>query len=85
MSQNDTESHRDDHHSRVDDDDTKQVRLDELFNPVDPDRCEAYADSTGERCRQAAMTPFPYCADHQHLLDEVDLERMGLKPSVLGV
>ena len=59
--------------------------LDELLDPVDSDQCEAYADSTGERCERDAMTPFPYCELHiDDLLDEVDLERIGLKPSNSG-
>ena len=57
----------------------RQLRLDEVLGGVDPDRCEAYADSTGERCQHPAMGPFPYCGNHKHLLDDVDLERMGLK------
>lgn len=43
-------------------------------------QCEAIATSTGVRCERDAMEPFPYCSDHKHLLDEVDLRRIGLKP-----
>lgn len=52
-----------------------QRRLEEFV-----DRCEAYAGTTGERCRRDAVAPFPYCGDYLHLLDAVDKERMGLKP-----
>lgn len=58
----------------------RQVSLDDYLDPVDGARCEAFAESTDERCRQNAMEPFPYCADHKHLLDDVDLRQMGLKP-----
>jgi len=40
------------------------------------DRCEAIADSTGERCQHETVDPFPYCNLHLDLLDEVDLQRM---------
>lgn len=60
--------------------------LDELLDPVNSNQCEAFADSTGDRCERDAMTPFPYCELHiDDLLDEVDLERIGLKPSNSGV
>lgn len=59
--------------------DERQLKLDEVLPPADAERCEAYADSTGERCQHPAMEPFPYCGDHKHLLDDVDLQRMGLK------
>lgn len=39
----------------------------------DSERCEAYAQSTGERCRHDSMPTLPYCRDHIHLLDDVDL------------
>lgn len=42
-------------------------------------QCEAIADSTGERCQRDAMEAIPYCGVHKHLLDVVDLRRMGLK------
>lgn len=48
------------------------------------ERCEAFADSTGERCQRDAVAPFPYCSDHMHLLDEVDMRRMGLNPPKSG-
>lgn len=57
-----------------------QSTLDEYLEPVDATQCQAIARSTGERCQQPAAGPFPYCGDHNHLLDDVDLERMGLKP-----
>lgn len=41
-------------------------------------QCEAIADSTGERCQHDAIRPIPYCGDHKHLMDEVDLNRIGL-------
>ena len=59
---------------------SRQLTLDDL----DP-RCEAIAASTGERCKHDAIVPLPYCADHRHLLDTVDLERMALKLSKLRV
>jgi len=55
---------------------SRQLTLDDL-NP----RCEAFADSTGERCKHDAVEPFPYCGDHLDLLDPVDLRRIGFKPS----
>ena len=57
---------------------TEQLTLDDAV--ADTARCQALADATGERCRHDAVEPFPYCGDHIHLLDEVDLRRMGLKP-----
>lgn len=56
-----------------------------LDRPVSPgtrfrEQCEAYADSTGERCQHTALDPLPYCGDHKHLLDEIDLDQVGLKP-----
>jgi len=48
---------------------------------ADGDRCEAIADSTGERCQHQAAGPFPYCGDHLDLLDDVDKKRMGLRHS----
>lgn len=65
-------------------DEEPQHSLDERLGVVDAKQCEAFADSTGERCQQDAMEPFPYCADHKHLLDDVDLRRMGLKPPKSG-
>ena len=62
----------------------EQATLEAYLEPVDQNQCEAYADSTGERCQKRAMGPFPYCGDHKHLLSDVDLERMGLKPSKTG-
>ncbi len=59
-----------------------QRRLDDFVTDAGRcrrDRCEAYADSTGDRCKRDAVAPFPYCSDHMHLLDAVDLKRMGLK------
>lgn len=44
-----------------------------------PDRCRAWADSTGERCRHRPLSGLPYCSDHAHLIDEVDIIRHGLK------
>lgn len=61
--------------------DTHQTTIDELG---DHSQCEAIATSTGERCERDAMDPFPYCSDHAHLLDEVDLRRMGLEPPKSG-
>jgi hypothetical protein len=55
---------------------SRQATLDELKA-----RCEAYADSTGERCKHDAVEPFPYCSDHMDLLDDDDLRRIGAKPS----
>ena len=69
--------------SDADSDDTatsRQLTLDDLDR-----RCEAIAASTGERCEHDAIVPLPYCADHKHLLDAVDLERMALKLSKLRV
>lgn len=68
----------------------EQRRLDEFLTNADTgvlvkDRCEAYADSTGDRCRRSAVSPFPYCSDHLHLLDDVDRERLGLNPPKSGV
>ena len=69
--------------SDADSDDTatsRQLTLDDLDR-----RCEAIAASTGERCEHDAIVPLPYCADHRHLVDTVDLERMALKLSKLRV
>ena len=63
-----------------DDPSSRQLTLDDLDH-----RCEAIAASTGERCKHDAIVPLPYCADHRHLLDTVDLERMALKLSKLRV
>ena len=59
----------------------RQLPLDEFTASTDTDghRCEAYADSTGERCQHTAIKGFPYCGDHKHLLDDIDIVRMGLK------
>jgi hypothetical protein len=46
---------------------------------LDSDRCEAIADYTGNRCEHSSLPGIPYCADHKHLLDEVDIVRYGLK------
>lgn len=54
-----------------------QATIDE-FIQIDENRCEAYADSTGERCRHEPLPGFPYCGDHFHLLDEVDFVRYGV-------
>jgi len=62
----------------------EQATLEEFTRSALATQCEAYADSTGERCQHDAMGPFPYCADHRHLLDAVDLERMGLSLSKSG-
>ena len=59
---------------------SRQLTLDDLDR-----RCEAIAASTGERCEHDAIVPLPYCADHRHLVDAVDLERMALKLSKLRV
>lgn len=57
----------------------RQLQLDDL-DPVDPDRCEAFADSTGERCKHPAMSPFPYCQDHiDDLLDPDDWKQTTQK------
>jgi hypothetical protein len=48
--------------------------------PSERQQCAAIADSTGERCQRDALVPIPYCGDHKHLLDEVDRQRIGLKP-----
>lgn len=57
----------------------QQLTLDEAEPPA---RCKAYAESTGERCRHTPMGPLPYCADHRHLLDDVDRRELGLKPPI---
>jgi hypothetical protein len=63
----------------------RQASLDDFpINFADGDRCEAIADSTGERCQHPAAGPFPYCGDHLDLLDDVDKKRMGLKPPKPG-
>jgi hypothetical protein len=59
---------------------SEQLTLDD-HDPL-RDQCEAFADSTGERCQRDAVSPFPYCSDHMHLLDEVDQRRIGLKPPI---
>ena len=51
----------------------RQVTIDE-FTIQPTSRCEAYANSTGERCQREPMGPLPYCSDHIHLLNEVDLD-----------
>lgn len=60
-----------------------EAPLEGLVTPSDP-QCEAIAASTGERCQREAMYPFPYCGTHSHLLDDVDKERMGLRPPKSG-
>lgn len=52
--------------------------IDDTPTPPDAERCEAIADSTGERCKRAAIKGFPYCGLHKGLLDEVDIVRIGL-------
>lgn len=52
---------------------------DDACGGEDADRCQAYADSTGERCRHRPLAGLPYCSDHVHLLDEVDIIRHGLQ------
>lgn len=60
----------------------QQLTLEDLDEAETPARCTAYAESTGERCRHTPMGPLPYCADHRHLLDDVDKREMGLKPPI---
>ncbi|QLD88308.1 hypothetical protein HWV07_04370 [Natronomonas salina] len=59
----------------------RQLPLDEFTTSTstDENRCEAYADSTGDRCQHDAIPGIPYCGTHKHLLDDVDVLRMGLK------
>lgn len=57
----------------------RQLTLDDFASGDDGrDRCKAIAASTGKQCRRKAISPFPYCGDHKHPLDEVDVIRMGL-------
>lgn len=51
------------------------------FVPVG-DRCEAFAESTGERCERPAVGGLPYCSDHRHLLDDVDRARIAYTPRI---
>lgn len=51
------------------------------FVPVG-ERCEAFADSTGERCERSAVGGLPYCSDHRHLLDDVDRARIAYTPRI---
>lgn len=62
-------------------DEERQVSLDEFAMPddADADRCEAIADYTGERCQHTSLSGIPYCGDHKHLLDDVDVVQYGLK------
>lgn len=58
----------------------RQGSLDDFpIDVADGDRCQAIADSTGERCQHPVAGPFPYCGDHLDLLDDVDKKQMGLK------
>lgn len=54
-----------------------QMRVTEFVGEgedIGASQCQAYADSTGERCQRDAMVHFPYCGDHIHLFDaETDL------------
>lgn len=60
---------------------TNQMTLTEFVGEdADTQRaqCQAFADSTGERCQRVAMPLFPYCGDHIHLFDaETDLHETG--------
>jgi hypothetical protein len=49
----------------------------EALSTADTSRCEAIADSTGERCQRESVGPLPYCELHNHLLDDVDLQQIG--------
>jgi len=44
-----------------------------LGESADEKQCEAIANSTGRRCEHDALLGVPYCPDHYHLLDEVDM------------
>jgi hypothetical protein len=67
------------------DDEEWKASLDDFpIDLADGDRCEAIAESTGERCQHPAAGPFPYCGDHLGLLDDVDKKQMGLKPPKSG-
>lgn len=36
-------------------------------------RCKAIAERTGEQCLHTPLATLPYCRQHVHLLDDVDL------------
>lgn len=71
MPQLDTEPPRD--AATTDDVAGEQATLQD-YHATDTPRCEAYADSTGERCQRPALPAIPYCPDHRHLTDDTDLD-----------